>query len=171
MGPGGRPEARRATGSTQKCCRFGVQSWWWQNIWTISEKKWISGQKLHFWPEILHFFTLHLWNPHFLGSNEPDSMGSKNCIFGPKICIFLRYTYETPISSARTVPTRWDHMSPISWGNSGRWFYILYLNLAKLIIEIDCFPHSEDRSQSPEVSSIGEFYEMSLMFLRMASLL
>ena len=26
MGPGGRPEARRATGSTQKCCLFGVQS-------------------------------------------------------------------------------------------------------------------------------------------------
>ena len=45
--------------------------------------------------------------------------GPKNCIFGPKFCIFLRYTYETPIFSARTVPTQWDHKSPISWGNSG----------------------------------------------------
>ena len=26
MGPGGRPEARPAMGSTQKCCLFGVQS-------------------------------------------------------------------------------------------------------------------------------------------------
>ena len=40
--------------------------------------------------------------------------GPKNCIFGPKFCIFLRYTYETPIFSARTVPTQWDHKSPIS---------------------------------------------------------
>ena len=45
--------------------------------------------------------------------------GPKNCIFGPKICIFLRYTYETPIFSGQTVPTQWDHKSPISWGNSG----------------------------------------------------
>ena len=30
----------------------------------------------HFWPENLHFFTLHPYNPHFLGSDEPDSMGS-----------------------------------------------------------------------------------------------
>ena len=45
--------------------------------------------------------------------------GPKNCIFGPKFSIFLRYTYETPIFSARTVPTQWDHKSPISWGNSG----------------------------------------------------
>ena len=90
MGPGGRPEARRATGSTQKCCLFGVQSWWWQKIWTISEKNGFRAKKLHFWPEILHFFTLHLWNPHFFGSDAPD---------------------------------RTDHMSPISWGNSGYlWF-------------------------------------------------
>ena len=40
--------------------------------------------------------------------------GPKNCIFGPKICIFLRYTYETPIFSGQTVPTQWDHKSPIS---------------------------------------------------------
>ena len=44
--------------------------------------------------------------------------GPKNCIFGPKFCIFLRYTYETPIFLAQTVPTQWDHKSPISWGNS-----------------------------------------------------
>ena len=40
-------------------------------------------------------------------------------IFGPKICIFLRYTYETPIFSAQTDPTQWDYISPLSWGNSG----------------------------------------------------
>ena len=40
--------------------------------------------------------------------------GPKDCIFGPKFCIFLRYTYETPIFSAQTVPTQWDHKSPIS---------------------------------------------------------
>ena len=35
-------------------------------------------------------------------------------IFGPKICIFLRYTYETPIFSAQTDLTQWDYISPIS---------------------------------------------------------
>ena len=29
-----------------------------------------------FWPENLHFFTLRLYNPHFFGSDGPDSMGS-----------------------------------------------------------------------------------------------
>ena len=49
--------------------------------------------------------------------------GPKNCIFGSKICIFLRYTYETPILLAWMDPTQWDHKSPISWGNSGYlWF-------------------------------------------------
>ena len=40
------------------------------------EKKWISGQKNQFWPKNLHFFTLRLYNPHFFGSDGPDSMGS-----------------------------------------------------------------------------------------------
>ena len=26
------PAARRATGSKQKCCHLGVQSWWWQKV-------------------------------------------------------------------------------------------------------------------------------------------
>ena len=34
--------------------------------------------------------------------------------FGPKICIFLRYAYITPIFSGPTDPTQWDHKSPIS---------------------------------------------------------
>ena len=35
-------------------------------------------------------------------------------IFCPKFCIFLRYTYETPIFLARMDPTQLDHKSPIS---------------------------------------------------------
>ena len=35
-------------------------------------------------------------------------------IFGPKICIFLRYTHITPIFWGQTNPTQWDHKSPIS---------------------------------------------------------
>ena len=27
---------------------------------------------MHFWPEILHFFTLHLWNPHFFWVRRTD---------------------------------------------------------------------------------------------------
>ena len=30
--------------------------------------------------------------------------------FGPKICIFLRYAYITPIFLGRTDPTEWDHI-------------------------------------------------------------
>ena len=70
------PEALRASGSTQKSCLFGVQSWWCKKKWMISEKNGCRAKKLHFWPEILHFFTLHLWNPHFFGSDGSDSMGS-----------------------------------------------------------------------------------------------
>ena len=40
------------------------------------QKNGFWAKKLHFRPEILHFFTLHLWNPHFFGSDGPDSMGS-----------------------------------------------------------------------------------------------
>ena len=46
-------------------------------------------------------------------------LGPKNCIFDQKFCIFLRYTYETTLFLARTVPTQWDDNSSISWGNSG----------------------------------------------------
>ena len=44
---------------------------------------------------------------------------AKNCIFGPKFCIFSRYTYETPIFWAQMDLTYLDHKFPISWGNSG----------------------------------------------------
>ena len=30
----------------------------------------------HFWPENVHFFTLRPYNPHFLGSDGPESMRS-----------------------------------------------------------------------------------------------
>ena len=40
--------------------------------------------------------------------------GPKNSIFGQKICFFLRYTHLTPLFWARTDPTQWDHISPIS---------------------------------------------------------
>ena len=44
-------------------------------------------------------------------------------IFGPKICIFLRYTLTTPNFWALVDPTQWDHNFPIYWGNSGYlWF-------------------------------------------------
>ena len=41
-------------------------------------------------------------------------LGPKNCIFDQKFCIFLRYTYETTLFLARTVPTQWDDNSSIS---------------------------------------------------------
>ena len=40
--------------------------------------------------------------------------GPKTAFFCPKLCVFLRYTYETPISLARTVLTQWDDNSSIS---------------------------------------------------------
>ena len=80
MGPGGRPEARRATGATQKCCLFGVRSWWWQKSWTISKKNGFWAKKLHFWPEILHFFMLHLWNPPFLARTVPTQWDDNSSI-------------------------------------------------------------------------------------------
>ena len=41
-------------------------------------------------------------------------LGPKNCIFDQKFCIFLRYTYETTLFLAWTVPTQWDDNSSIS---------------------------------------------------------
>ena len=44
-------------------------------------------------------------------------------IFGPKICIFLRYSLTTPNVWALVDPTRCDHNFPTYWGNSGYlWF-------------------------------------------------
>ena len=40
--------------------------------------------------------------------------GGAGPIFGPKIGIFLRYAYITPIFLGQTDPTQWDHKSPIS---------------------------------------------------------
>ena len=48
------------------------------------------------------------------GNKKVGRFWQKKCIFDLKFCVFLRYTYETPIFSARTVPTQWDHKSPIS---------------------------------------------------------
>ena len=65
-GPDGRPEACRATGSTQKFCLLGVQSWWWwQKIWMISEKNGFQAKKMHFWPKNLHFFYATPIKPPF----------------------------------------------------------------------------------------------------------
>ena len=36
---------------------------------------WVAT-KAYFWPKNLHFFTLHPYDPHFLGSDESDPMGS-----------------------------------------------------------------------------------------------
>ena len=52
MGPRSRPKALRASGSTQKSCLFGVQSWWCQKKWMISEKNGFRAKKLHFDPKI-----------------------------------------------------------------------------------------------------------------------
>ena len=45
---------------------------------------------------------------------QKNGFWAKKLHFRPEILHFLRYTYETPIFSARTVPTQWDHKSPIS---------------------------------------------------------
>ena len=42
----------------------------------------------------------------FDGYQKKIDLGPKNCIFDQKFCIFLRYTYETTLSLARTVPTQ-----------------------------------------------------------------
>ena len=81
--------------------------------------------EFHFFSEIVQIFCHHHdWTAkrqHFCvdpvarrASGRPPGP-----IFGPKICIFLRYAYITPIFLGRTDPTQWDHKSPISWGNSG----------------------------------------------------
>ena len=81
--------------------------------------------KIHFFSDIVQTFCYHHdWTPkrqHFCvdpvarrASGRPPGP-----IFGPKICVFLRYAYITPIFSAPTDPTQWDHKSPTSWGNSG----------------------------------------------------
>ena len=37
----------------------------------------------------------------------------KNCIFGHKFCIFLRYTYETPFLRVRRTGPDWSHVPHI----------------------------------------------------------
>ena len=62
---------------------------------------------------------LSFWYPVMMVTKKLDELqkkwilGQKTAFFCPKF-VFLRYTYETPIYLARTVPTQWDHKSPIS---------------------------------------------------------
>ena len=49
MSLGGRPDAPRATGSTQKPWIYGIPSWQWQKIGWCHEKNWFGAKKLHFW--------------------------------------------------------------------------------------------------------------------------
>ena len=35
-----------------------------------------AAAKAHFWPENIHFFAAHPYNPHFLGLHESDPMES-----------------------------------------------------------------------------------------------
>ena len=56
----------------------------------------------------------HDSNKRFGQFPQKMDFGQKNCIFGLKICFFLRYTNITPLFWARTDPTWWDHISPIS---------------------------------------------------------
>merc|ERR1711873_177533 len=51
--------------------------------------------------------------PVMIVTKNLDHFRKKND-FGPKNCIFLRYTYETPIFLAQTDPTQLNHKSPIS---------------------------------------------------------
>ena len=63
---------------------------------------------------------LSFWCPVMVVTNKvgqfPKKMDfwPKNFIFDPKFCVFLRYTYETTISLAQTVPSQWDDNSSIS---------------------------------------------------------
>ena len=91
----------------------------------------ILGQKCSFLAQNPFFLELvqifchyHDWTPntqHFCVDSVARRASGQlpGPIFCPKFCIFLRYTYETPIFLARTDPTQLDHKSPISRGNSG----------------------------------------------------
>ena len=72
MSLGGRPDAPRATCSTQKPCLYGIPSWQWQKSWMSSRKNWFGAKKLHFW-----------------------------AVLGLKIRFFLRYANLTPLVRLR----------------------------------------------------------------------
>ena len=77
----------------QKCCFFGPKSIFWRRRPNFLMPSWRDTKKTtflcwlrrmaglgaaagaHFWPENVHFFTLHPYNTHFFGSHGPDSMG------------------------------------------------------------------------------------------------
>ena len=73
------------------------------------------GPKSIFLPKASNFFVT------IMTGQQKDNIfvltplhGGPGPDFGPKICIFLRYAYITPIFLGRTDPTQWDHKSPIS---------------------------------------------------------
>ena len=72
--------------------------------------------EIHFFPTLSKLFvtimTGHLNDNIFVLTQLHG--GPPGPIFGPKICIFLRYAYITPIFLGQTDPTQWDHKSPIS---------------------------------------------------------
>lgn len=63
MGPGDRPDIPHATGSKQKTCIFGVQSWWWQKFgWHC--KKMDFGPKTSFLAQKSVFFLRYAHTSH-----------------------------------------------------------------------------------------------------------
>ena len=118
------PENRSYTELTQDMGSVRAKKWGFHRC---SVKKCrISGQKCSFlaqnpfFCQKVHFFCYHhdqtTKRQHFCvnpvarrASGRPPGPN-----FGPKICIFLRYAYITPIFLGRTDPTQWDHKSPIS---------------------------------------------------------
>ena len=66
----------RAKDSTEKCCLFGVPSWWWQKKLDGYEKKWIWGQKTAFLTKNSAFFYATPMKPPFfwLGRSRLNGM-------------------------------------------------------------------------------------------------
>merc|ERR1740123_2026930 len=86
----------------------------------VAWKNAVFRPEIHFFSDIVQNFCYHHdWTPkrqHFCvdpvarrASGRPPGP-----IFGPKICVFLRCAYVTPIFSVPTDPTQWDHRSPTS---------------------------------------------------------
>ena len=94
-------------GRSVKKCRFWGQ------------KCCFSAQNPFFSDIVQNFCYHHDWTPkrqHFCVDPVARRAAGRppGPIFGPKICVFLRYAYITPIFSAPTHPTQWDNNLPIS---------------------------------------------------------
>ena len=96
------------------------------------------AKKLHIRPEILHFFTLHLWNPHFLA--QTDRTGP---IISPPYPEVTLDTFGFPVGGrlAAWLAVSWPRLPKVALLGSKNAVFWPETSFFVVNLKIDCYNH------------------------------